>query len=729
MNRNTTPKIYSTVLYLSGLFLFLEWLYPIEQVTDTNSITIFIIYTIFCFFISMLRLKWWISFLLKGFGLIFILNGLYFEARFLSREWFSHLAYEMILNMDILISQNWYYLTPFFRSFLFLLLIWLMSYLLYYWFVQMKRIFLFIVLTFVYVTVLDTFTSYDAGLAIIRIFTVSLIALAMANFNRQLEKEKLTFAAIVNKLRWTYPILLFITVSLLIGIFAPKFNPQWPDPVPFIESAAKQISGSGGTSIQKVGYGEDDSRLGGSFIQDDTPVFRVEAENEQYWRIETKDVYTGKGWGTSVESDFQKLEYPGQIFPSNFNRDSEEELSTARIEFLEGRDFHRLVYPYGITDVRDASHPLVLYVDHELEAIEARVHDRKLLLDFYRVYYIPQEISLNLLREANTYDGDVSRYLQLPESLPARVGELAREITESYETLYDKVRAVERYFSSNDFSYQTTGVAVPKGNEDYVDQFLFETKVGYCDNFSTAMVVMLRTLDIPARWVKGFTSGEKIGFDELTGYNIYEVTNANAHSWVEVFFQGVGWVPFEPTQGFTNPTTFSLDNSDSSYESFDDVMEVPEDEVPENDVEVEEEDSVPVVGDTDVNGEEKSNISWVKLGLALAIILLLSMIVYKYRLKIKTVFHSVKLTRWQDEKTFQDAYLHLLAVLDHAGYERKENQTLREYAKYVDARYRTNEMQVLTAYYERMLYRNEFNSSELMELKKLWKRLLKTIMG
>src|SRR5699024_3309327 len=80
-----------------------------------------------------------------------------------------------------------------------------------------------------------------------------------------------------------------------------------------------------------------------------------------------------------------------------------------------------------------------------------------------------------------------------------------------------------------------------------------------CDNYSTSMAVMLRTLDIPSRWVKGFTGGEKISTstDSLdNSTNIYEITNANAHSWVEVYFPEVGWVPFEPTQGFNNLSEF-----------------------------------------------------------------------------------------------------------------------------------------------------------------------------
>ncbi|MBD4895172.1 hypothetical protein GUF81_05585, partial [Xanthomonas citri pv. citri] len=110
-------------------------------------------------------------------------------------------------------------------------------------------------------------------------------------------------------------------------------------------------------------------------------------------------------------------------------------------------------------------------------------------------------------------------------------------------------------------------VTIPKNDEDYVDQFLFETKMGYCDNFSSAMVVLLRSAGIPARWVKGYTSGEYKEAGNKNG-SIYEVTNNNAHSWVEVYFPEQGWVTFEPTKGFTNPAQFtSSDTKDSGSDS------------------------------------------------------------------------------------------------------------------------------------------------------------------
>ena len=72
------------------------------------------------------------------------------------------------------------------------------------------------------------------------------------------------------------------------------------------------------------------------------------------------------------------------------------------------------------------------------------------------------------------------------------------------------------------------------------------------------MIVLLRSAGIPARWVKGFTEGTPENTSaSAEGENVYKIANNNAHSWVEVYFPGYGWIPFEPTKGFTNPYNFT----------------------------------------------------------------------------------------------------------------------------------------------------------------------------
>jgi hypothetical protein len=138
-----------------------------------------------------------------------------------------------------------------------------------------------------------------------------------------------------------------------------------------------------------------------------------------------------------------------------------------------------------------------------------------------------------------------SKYLQLPEALPPRIKSLAKSITDSKDNRYDKVKAIEKYLSNN-YKYTLTPNDTPQGR-DFVDYFLFDEKKGYCTYYATSMVVMLRSLGIPARYVEGYivTSGSKKG-------NEYHVTNEKAHAWVEAYFEGFGWIKFEPTAAYSS---------------------------------------------------------------------------------------------------------------------------------------------------------------------------------
>ncbi len=137
------------------------------------------------------------------------------------------------------------------------------------------------------------------------------------------------------------------------------------------------------------------------------------------------------------------------------------------------------------------------------------------------------------------------KYLQLPKSLPDRVKELARSIASSYGTDYEKVKAIENYLSKN-FQYTLTPRSTPSGR-DFTDYFLFDLKEGYCVYYASAMVIMVRSIGLPARYVEGFILPAVPGKD-----GIYNVTNQQAHAWVEVYLEGFGWIPFEPTSPFVS---------------------------------------------------------------------------------------------------------------------------------------------------------------------------------
>ncbi|UHA76062.1 transglutaminase domain-containing protein [Paenibacillus sp. 481] len=130
--------------------------------------------------------------------------------------------------------------------------------------------------------------------------------------------------------------------------------------------------------------------------------------------------------------------------------------------------------------------------------------------------------------------------LALPSTLPERVRELARRVTFGAGSRYEQVQRVQ-HFLQRQYTYTMSGSSVPPQGSDFVDHFLFDQRQGYCTHFSSAMVVMLRTQGVPARWVKGFAPGEA----EAPGQ--YAVRAANAHAWVEVYFPQAGWIAFEAT--------------------------------------------------------------------------------------------------------------------------------------------------------------------------------------
>jgi transglutaminase-like putative cysteine protease len=129
-------------------------------------------------------------------------------------------------------------------------------------------------------------------------------------------------------------------------------------------------------------------------------------------------------------------------------------------------------------------------------------------------------------------------YLQLPE-IDLRIPELARTATARVSTPYDKAATLEAFLKSK-YSYTLDLTGNP--GKDPLAHFLFETRAGHCEYFASSMTVMLRTLGIPAREVNGFLPGE---FNELGGD--YIVRASDAHSWVEAYFPGTGWIVFDPT--------------------------------------------------------------------------------------------------------------------------------------------------------------------------------------
>lgn len=131
-----------------------------------------------------------------------------------------------------------------------------------------------------------------------------------------------------------------------------------------------------------------------------------------------------------------------------------------------------------------------------------------------------------------------SEYLQLP-SLDPRIKQLAEQVTGPVSSTLDKASALQNYLRAR---YGYTLQLPSQTPQDPISNFLFVRKQGHCEYFASSMAVMLRSVGIPSRLVNGFSGGE---FNDLTGQ--YVIRASDAHSWVEAYIPGRGWMEFDPT--------------------------------------------------------------------------------------------------------------------------------------------------------------------------------------
>ncbi len=276
----------------------------------------------------------------------------------------------------------------------------------------------------------------------------------------------------------------------------------------------------------------------------DDIVFRVRAPFASLWRAEVFDTFDGTVW-TRSGSPLRSLEAAdggGYQLPPGARTTGWGGRSLVQTFFIEQPQPNTLFaageprtvfFPSGGLQVdRDLSIRAPIFLDAGLVySVESAVPD-----------VTPDSLAqLGTPAHLDRYPS-LRRYLQLPEELPARDRALAERITANAASQYDEVMAVQTWLQTNT-RYDLTVPREPNG-VDAVDHFLFETRRGFCEHIASAMAVLLRARGIPTRIVTGYGPGRRNPF---TGY--YEVRNADAHAWVEVYYPGAGWIAYDPTFG------------------------------------------------------------------------------------------------------------------------------------------------------------------------------------
>lgn len=309
--------------------------------------------------------------------------------------------------------------------------------------------------------------------------------------------------------------------------------------------------------------------LGGPVALTDRPIFEAETAEQTYWRAAVFDTYTGAGW-LNTDSEVVVVERSESLGEPRFAQTYEMTVTVRPLEQAQQTIFAP-PHPLRVSVPTNADFTAIAGTSdlRTVSRLRSRVNlgpDSTYLATSAITGAAPDA----LRADTTAYPEWIqARYLQLPADLPQRIRDLAARTTEAYDNPYDKAEALESVLRTYTYNQQ---IAAPPSGADGVDYFLFDVQQGYCDYYASAMVVMLRSLGIPARFVVGYTPGQIAEPDErlaLDGPQVYRVLERNAHAWPEVYFPSYGWIQFEPTASeprLVRPTPMIDDSLDQDLQ-------------------------------------------------------------------------------------------------------------------------------------------------------------------
>jgi transglutaminase-like putative cysteine protease len=347
--------------------------------------------------------------------------------------------------------------------------------------------------------------------------------------------------------------LVFAIAGVFVFLFTPRFAglpiiPPVTLRVPIRERASSQIINPAVPVVQIEGWSNEESEYYYGFDTSldlsyrgglrDTLMMYVRSPVWSYWRSHAYDYYDGRIWAQS-SSQLTPVQALGRYYFRFVDPLPEGDYFVQ--SFFIVQPMPNLVFVGGQpTDMLFPADEVSLDFTDGI-----RIGEPLLPGTIYSVYSLRQNYTPEQLRAAaSDYPPEIAGpYLQLPDTTTERTRELARELTRDAPTPYDKVIALRDYLKSA-YTYDYFPPPQPPGT-DAVDQFLFVDRRGVCEHYVSALVVMLRSVGVPARLVAGYGSGD---YNAITGY--YEVHADDAHAWAEVYFPEFGWVPFDPTPGW-----------------------------------------------------------------------------------------------------------------------------------------------------------------------------------
>ncbi len=345
-------------------------------------------------------------------------------------------------------------------------------------------------------------------------------------------------AAIIVLFAWTAPALAN-SIPVAARVFQ-RIKQPWDEARDRFDNAFASLRSSVGVVSDYYGSS---LLLGRGNKLTDTQAFIVKAPNDVpagvrfYWRARTYDTYQDGQWistgGRTVSFNPQNDEI---LLPAQQGR------WTGTFEFYASTAISTMFTPSQPQWVsRPAKADVRMDPDGSADLSSFRADPTVNPGELYKVVATVSNATVSQMRAAGSdYPTWIKeQYLQLPDTITERTILLARNATAGLETPYDKVVAITNYLRQN-ITYNEVLPSLPS-NQDVVDWFLFDSREGFCNYYSSAEIILLRSLGIPSRWAVGYAQGE------LQDDGTYLVRQKDAHAWPEVYFPELGWVEFEPT--------------------------------------------------------------------------------------------------------------------------------------------------------------------------------------
>jgi transglutaminase-like putative cysteine protease len=276
-------------------------------------------------------------------------------------------------------------------------------------------------------------------------------------------------------------------------------------------------------------------------------LFQVEADHAEYWRIATLDRYDGESWTSTNPGGSEggmRLSAPATLPRSVGGPPPGAETLDQTFRILSDISLpHALPMAQTAEQIAGPIRNITwdptqgqAFIDGPLEAGTTYTVRSQIVVP------TPEELDRVHFLAPRAY----GRWTELPANLDPRIRQIAERWAAGATSDYRKVLAIQQHFHNGSFLY-STAVNTPVDAAGLF-KFLTQTRVGFCQQYSSAMAVMVRALGLPARIGVGFRAGTP------RGDGSYLVTTADAHVWVEVLFPGYGWLQFEPEPPATAPT-------------------------------------------------------------------------------------------------------------------------------------------------------------------------------